>query len=327
MEPIDIVMTWVDGNDPEWQAERALYNTFEGDKGIIRFRNWDNLQYIFRGIEKFMPWVHKVYFITWGHLPKWLNKENPKLVIVKHNDYIPSQYLPTFNSNAIELNAFRIKDLSEQYINFNDDMFVIKLTKPEDFFENGKPKDMAVLSPQPIKRDAIRNIEINNLKIINDYFTMKDVKKHLTKWLNIRCYGIYVLRTLIFMRFQTIVGIYVQHIPISHLKSVVKTIWEKEYNECNATCLNKFRTIADINDWLSRSWQLMSGNFIPRSKKFGVMVGTSNVQMIHNVLTNTKYKMICINDDLDDNEKFEVQKTNIIKELDRILPDKCSFEI
>ena len=60
-------------------------------------------------------------FVTWGHLPKWLNIDNEKLVIVNHQDYIPEKYLPTFNSNVLDLNMFRIPGLSEQYINFNDE--------------------------------------------------------------------------------------------------------------------------------------------------------------------------------------------------------------
>lgn len=70
-------------------------------------------------------------------MPEWLNTECPKLRIVRHEEYIPSEYLPTFNSNVIELNLHRILDLSERFINFNDDMFVIGETQKSDFFENG----------------------------------------------------------------------------------------------------------------------------------------------------------------------------------------------
>ena len=214
---VDIVITWVDGSDPNWLAEKKMYTKKSNN---VRYRDWDNLVYIFRGIEQFMPWVHKIYFVTWGHLPKWLNIDNEKLVIVNHQDYIPEKYLPTFNSNVLDLNMFRIPGLSEQYINFNDDTFVIKPTKLEDFFYNGKPKDMACISPQPINRDMIMNIELNNMEIINDYFSINDIKRNKKKWLNFKMYGSYAIRTLIFMRFKTILGFFVPHIPISHLKSV-----------------------------------------------------------------------------------------------------------
>ena len=64
-EPIDFVIIWVDGNDKEWRAEKDKYD----DKPIstsnseVRFRDWDNLQYWFRGVEKFAPWVRKIHFL------------------------------------------------------------------------------------------------------------------------------------------------------------------------------------------------------------------------------------------------------------------------
>lgn len=123
---IDIVIPWVDGNDMEWKQLRNEYLKQAGkiiDQASlnVRYRDWDNLQYIFRGIEKFMPWVNRIHFITCGHLPDWINLDHPKLNIVKHEDFIPNEYLPTFNSNAIEINICRIPDLAEHYINFNDD--------------------------------------------------------------------------------------------------------------------------------------------------------------------------------------------------------------
>ena len=90
-EKIDFVIAWVDGNDKEWLAEKAKYSpsSMADSATPVRFRDWDNLQYWFRGVEKYAPWVNKIHFITWGHLPKWLDTNNPKLHIVNHRDYIP----------------------------------------------------------------------------------------------------------------------------------------------------------------------------------------------------------------------------------------------
>ncbi len=329
MNKTDIVLTWVDQNDPEWQAEKRKYDPDGNRPGSenVRYRDWDNLQYVFRGIEKFMPWVNRVYFVTCGHLPKWLNTDADKLAIVNHRDFIPEEYLPTFNSNTIDLNIFRIKGLEEQYIYFNDDMFVIKPVFPEECFYHGKPRDMACISPQPIVRDYIRNIELNNLEIINDHFSIDDIRRNKRKWLDLRNYGTYALRTLLFMRFNTIIGIFQPHIPVSHLRSTYEKLWELEYDEFHSTCLNKFRTKLDINDWLPRSWQLLSGNFEPRSRFFGKLVSASDIQVIKSILRRSKYKMTCINDnDSVSRESFPMIKKMINKELHRILPDRCSFE-
>ena len=74
--PIDFIMIWVDGNDPEWQKEKRKYQPGDAaDDREIRYRDWDNLQYWFRAVEKFAPWVNRIHFVTCGHLPKWLNLE------------------------------------------------------------------------------------------------------------------------------------------------------------------------------------------------------------------------------------------------------------
>lgn len=134
--PIDIVFTWVDGNDPDWQmTERKFRNQSNGDSGINRFRDYGLLKNAIERVLKFAPWVHRVFLITANQAPKWA-RENSKIVTVDHRDFIDSQYLPTFNSNAIEMNIWRIPTLSEHFILFNDDFFLTQSVTKEDFFTN-----------------------------------------------------------------------------------------------------------------------------------------------------------------------------------------------
>ena len=170
---IDIVITWVDGNDPEWRSEKnktryGKEQLAETDDREERFRDWENLRYWFRGIENCAPWVRKVHFVTWGHLPKWLNTKHPKLNIVRHTDYIPSGFLPTFNSHTIEWNMHRIPGLSEQFVYFNDDMFLLKRTDETDFFRNGRPVDMLALQPDVANVDnpVMPYIYLNNAMVL-----------------------------------------------------------------------------------------------------------------------------------------------------------------
>ena len=100
---IDFVIPWVDGNDPAWQEERRKYKPDTGaDASAARYRDMGILKYWFRAVEAYAPWVNRIHFITWGHLPEWMNTDHPKLHIVNHKDYIPAEYLPTFNANPIE---------------------------------------------------------------------------------------------------------------------------------------------------------------------------------------------------------------------------------
>ena len=175
MEKIDFVILWVDGNDPKWLKEKREYqpqlkNTENNNN--IRFRDGDNLKYWFRMIEKNADWVNNIFFITWGHIPDWLDTTNSKLKIVKHSDYIPKQYLPTYNSNVIELNLFRIKELSENFVLFNDDTFIIEKTKQEDFFKKNKPCDCysEIINCHTNMNDIYSHNMLNNMCIINKLF-------------------------------------------------------------------------------------------------------------------------------------------------------------
>ena len=135
MSKIDFVIPWVDGSNLEWCKQKNEYSpSQETDCGENRYRDMGLLRYWFRAVETYAPWVNKVHFITWGHLPQWLNTDCKKLNIVNHKDYIPEKYLPVFSSHPIELNIHRIKGLSEQFVYFNDDMFLNGRVE-ENFFE------------------------------------------------------------------------------------------------------------------------------------------------------------------------------------------------
>ena len=67
-------------------------------------------------MEQYAPWVNKVYLVTNGTFPEWVNAECPKLVLVRHEDYIPEKFLPTFSSHTIELNMDKIPGLSEHFV-------------------------------------------------------------------------------------------------------------------------------------------------------------------------------------------------------------------
>src|SRR5699024_7558473 len=99
--------------------------------------------------EEFAPWVNQIHFVTWGHLPSWLNTKHPKLNIVKHENFLNVENLPVFNSRAIEINLHKIPNLAEQFVYFNDDMFITKPVSETDFFKDGLPRDVAIPNPSP----------------------------------------------------------------------------------------------------------------------------------------------------------------------------------
>ena len=184
--PIDIVIPWVDGSDPVWQADHAKYRASKSaDNHPARYREWGLFRYWFRGIEQNAPWVRKVHLLTYGHLPAWLEPDHPKLHIVNHRDFIPEEYLPTFSSHTIELNMHRIPDLAEHFLYFNDDVYLMKPSRPEDFFRDGLPCDTAVMGV--IKNNDTANfmpyIMLNMMALVNMSFDKRSViRQNFGKW-------------------------------------------------------------------------------------------------------------------------------------------------
>jgi hypothetical protein len=331
-EKIDFVILWVDGNDPEWQKRRQQYSPeVQDDARVQRYRNWDNLQYFFRGVEKFAPWVNKVFFVTCGQIPEWLDTNHPKLRLIKHDEFMPEEYLPTFNSNAIELMLNRIEELSEHFVLFNDDIFLIKPTKDTDFFRKGLPCDTACLNIHSIILGKVDNYcSLHATAVINKYFDMKkSIFSNASKWFN-PIYGAQMLRTVYLLPCKAFPEIRQLHLPCSYLKTTFDTIWEHEGKLLDDTCRHRFRNKLDYSHWVMRNWQIAKGEFCPRRGDFGrsFEIDNSRESLIDCIryIRHSKGKVICMNDGNLDDKHFAKYKDVVNSELDKILPDRCSFE-
>lgn len=198
MNGIDFVLLWVDGDDPAWReaflnARKAAGR--DADLSAIRFRDWQTLPYWFRAVERFAPWVQRIHLITWGHLPAWLDTSHPKLHIVRHEEYLPGEYLPSFNSNTLELNIARIEGLAERFVLFNDDTFLTRPCRPDDFFSReGLPRDMARLSL--VQASSVGHIIYNDLALINALHPRSALNRRLAKWFSPRYGAGNLLKTL-----------------------------------------------------------------------------------------------------------------------------------
>lgn len=139
--PIDVVYTWVNGKDREWLAKKARALGESAVESFVkeaadgaRFADHDELRYSLRSIEQFAPWVNKIYIVTDGQVPEWL-QPNERITVVDHRQIFPSANdLPTFNSHAIEASLHRIPNLSEHFLYINDDVLFTRPVRPEQFF-------------------------------------------------------------------------------------------------------------------------------------------------------------------------------------------------
>ena len=326
---IDFVITWVDDTDPVWREKKAKYTGMSEKEGNTeaRYRGWDNLRYWFRGVEKFAPWVRNIYFVTDNQRPHWLNIDHPKLKWVRHIDYIPKEYLPTYNSHAIEWNLHRINDLSDTFVYFNDDMFLIDKTEPEDFFTNGLPCDFPVLGSLP-PNGFFSYILFNNMNLINRHFSLREaISQNPMKWIKVQpIKGL--LKLMIYGRNDWVQNSVSRHIHISLNKKTFETLWDKEYDVINNTCLHKQRTKEDVSVWCVRDWQLFSGEFYPE-KSIGKLFHTATMSYSNEAMeyfSKQKGKVICLNDSEDETD-FELHKKMILDVFEKLLPEKSSFEL
>lgn len=334
---VDFVIIWVDGGDSQWLKEKAKYsfnNTPETsiDESASRYRDWDNLQYWFRGVEEYTPWVRKIHFVTAGHVPEWLDLDNPKLNFVKHDDYIPKQYLPTFSSHPIELNLHRINGLAEHFVYFNDDMFITKPMKKTDFFVNGLPCDQAQLS-RTVSTDnntIMPHIILNNIGFLNRYFD-KDyvIKKNWARWFSYRYSVISNLRNLMLLPYPYFPGFSWNHLPSAFLKSTFDEVWRKDPYTLSRVSSNKFRNIEDVSQYVMKEWQIAKGNFYPKNMfgKIGRVFTDITIQTEDacHAIEKQKYSMLCLNDQ-NSNDDISLKKNSIKASFEKILPNKSSFE-
>lgn len=147
--PVDLVYTWVDGDDPEWAAakdqvlrELDINGRAADAHHPARYRSHDELRYSLRSVAQHADFVRHVFVVTAGQVPEWLNVDHERLTVVDHRDIFPSRaHLPTFNSHAIESCLHHIEGLAEHYLYMNDDFFFARAVAPEQFFHaNGMTK-------------------------------------------------------------------------------------------------------------------------------------------------------------------------------------------
>lgn len=135
---IDLVYTWVDGNDAEWRRRRDAVSGKPdervGENCEGRYADNDELKYSLRSAELYAPWIRRIHIVTDRQVPAWLNTDHPKINIVDHSEILPAEVLPTFNSNVIEHALHRIPGLAERFLYANDDMFFNREVTPADFF-------------------------------------------------------------------------------------------------------------------------------------------------------------------------------------------------
>ncbi|MCT4490881.1 sugar phosphotransferase [Levilactobacillus parabrevis] len=325
--PIDFVITWVDQSDEKWLSKFNYFSNNKKDSNNERFRDYNTLRYLFRSIDKFAPWVRNVFLVTDEQIPEWLKLDNPKIKVVFHDRIIPSKYLPTFNSNVIDLGLVNIPELSDYFVYFNDDMFLNAPVKKTDFFSiTGKPKDTLAFNTI-MPSENFDHIFVNNISLINSLYNKKKVMKSLFfKLFNFKNMEFNFLNMLLapFPRFSRFVD---PHIPISFKKDSIQSVMDTHPEIVESTNVNRFRSKDDYSIWLFRYIEMLRGNFSVRYAHFGKGYQLYQIEQISEDIKFSKHKVLNINDseEILDSEFRKLTKS-LVAVFDEKLNEKSSFE-
>lgn len=291
---MDIVITYVNGKDPVWQKDYEKYT----DVPVLekRFRDWGTLQYLLRGIEIHMPFIRNVFLVVShrSQVPQWADTENLKIVL--HEDFIPAEYLPTFNCNTLEMNLHRIEGLDEEYLYFNDDLFPVRDCRPEDFFRDGKA--LIGFTRHYFGSGMFKQICRNSDSIARKALGMPASRS--------------------FMR--------PQHICAPMLRSECERLCNT-VSEDIARAYTRTREAGNYNQYMFTDYLYYQGKALSEkisSKHLSVAVSSSS--RIRKAILSPSRNLICINDVRLSDARYERLRKTVIEAFEAKFPQKSRFE-
>jgi len=317
-------------NDPEWKKDFAKYSgridNSKNEVSAARFRDHGFLKYWFRGVEKFAPWVRKIHFVTCGQHPAWMNVNHPKIQLVSHEDYIPKQFLPCFNSSLIEVYLHRIPNLAEHFVYFNDDFFIINHISPKRFFIDGLPNDIAAFRMN-FGYSLWNKCLKNNIRIINSRFDKKEImNRDHDKWFA-KEYGSKARLTRMLSFYDKFITLRTPHNAQPYTKTTFEEVWDYAGKELTEMSSNRFRSPHDYTQELFRTWQICRSNFLPyntyKDTKMFPLVFKSGKAI--KAISEQACSLVCINDS-EYIMNFEKTMLGVNAAFESILPEKSSFE-
>lgn len=283
--PVDVVYTWVDGNDPVWNRARedrlaALAGTHASEtaqtresSGQARFISRDELRYSLRSVHLFAPWVRRIHLVTAGQVPDWLDVDHPMVNLVDHSVILTADALPTFNSHAIETALHLIPDLAEHFVYFNDDFFLGRPIRPEAWFS---PAGL------PATFMAPTTIGLTDLPDSPPYLK--------AAWNN---------RRLLQGAFDRVLTHNLAHVPYPHRRSVVADLTERFPESLAATARSPFRSDTDVSTLssLAQHYGLMTGrSFVGEASRAYVNLSNSDLDWQLKKTLQREQDFICLAD-------------------------------
>ena len=267
---IDIVISYVNFNDINWKTEFDKY--YNGETDLKRFNRLDLLNQVIKSIYKFVDFELGNIYIVVSNKSEIDNSitQQYNVKIVEHKEFIPEKYLPTFNSSTIDLFLYRIPNLSEKFIYFNDDVLLINHLSENEFYTNDNIPKLFVEK---------WNKSFNNFTEFDKM--IKNIERIL--WPSIIITNDYVQ--------------YSDHGPIPMLKSIWNELFEK-YENILYNSITQFRSSKNISLMIFIYYiiKIHGQNRPSLTNKYILVTDDSVIQNLRNVLNNhNNFGYICLN--------------------------------
>lgn len=301
---LDVVLPYVDSSDPEWQdlflrTRNKSFRT-ETAKNLFlklfsnRYASYGMFRYWWRGYEKFGPpgSVH-LLLQSESQIPKWLDRDNPRIKIHFHSEFMPEDALPSYNSSCIELCFLRkyAQSLTTFFLMMNDDFYFNAPCAFEDFVEGDRPLTWAeVRSSRFLPSCLFRSIVCNNFDLVS-----KVAGKRCPHYTH-------------------------NHLAVCYKRDAIVPALDAFWPTIEKT-LTRFRDASNYNHWILRYWQDFTG--ISKSsdrfphKGYIEMPDATDAK----VAAMKELKVVCFNDT---NGKFSPAVRSY---LETHFPGRSSFEL
>jgi UDP-glucose 4-epimerase len=307
---IDLVFSWVDGTDLEFQRQRAArmksYVVGEGDDSEARFRQINELRYALRSVYMFAPWVRNIYIVTDSPRPKWLD-EHPRVQIVPSEMFFKDpSVLPTHNSQAVESQLQHIPGLSEHFLYSNDDMFFGRPVSPEMFFSPG---------------GVTRFVEATTRIGLGESNQSRSGFENAAR----------VNRRLLEKHFGAVTTRHLEHCAAPLRKSVLLEMEEIFAEDFQRTAASRFRAATDISVTNSfyHYYALMTGRAVTQENAKVKYIETtlkSSLRELRRLLKTRSMDMFCLNDGSFPEISVEERTAAVTDFLTRYFPIPAPWE-
>ncbi len=312
-EPIDIVYTWVDGDDPSWIARKAGYTSADvaaelnaSAVHLSRYTSRDELRYSLRSVAMYASWARRIYIVTDQQVPSWLNTAHPKIQVVDHKEiFTDSTALPVFNSHAIESQLHHIEGLSERYLYLNDDVFFGRTVYPELFFHgNGLSNFFPSRALLDLDPPSSRDLPVMS------------AAKHN--------------RELIEAEFGVTIANKFKHCPIPQQKSVLIELEQRFPEMFDRVSRSRFRHPDDlsITSSLHHYYAYCTGRAVPGAITYAYqdIAREDTRRRLVNLLRERNTDVFCLNDHETPESDVEEQQRILIEFLEAQFPVPSPFE-